>query len=83
MVWMMPPMPIVPYQLTTWRPWFIAKVALVIALSGYHGWMVGYGRKLAGGVRAISDKTLRLMNEVPGIAAILIVVLVVVGRAWS
>ena len=58
--------------------WFVAKFALVVALSAYHGWMVGYGRKLAAGVRPLSGKTLRLMNELPGIAVALIVVLVIV-----
>ena len=58
--------------------WFLAKLALVLALSGYHGWMVGYGRRLAAGLRPASGRTLRLMNELPGVAVILIVVLVVV-----
>jgi len=58
--------------------WFQAKFALVFALSGYHGWMVGYGRKLAAGVRPVSGRALRLMNEIPGIAVVLIVVLVIV-----
>ena len=58
--------------------WLHAKLLLVVALSAYHGWMVGYGRKLARGQRPVSGKALRLMNEVPGIAAALIVVLVIV-----
>jgi len=58
--------------------WFLAKFALVILLSAYHGWMVGYGRKLAAGVRPVSGRALRLMNEIPGIAVVLIVVLVIV-----
>jgi putative membrane protein len=58
--------------------WFQAKLALVVALSIYHGWMVGYGRKLARGQRPVSGKALRLMNEVPGLAVVLIVVLVIV-----
>ena len=58
--------------------WLIAKLALVIALSAYHGWMVGYGRKLAAGERPVSGRALRLMNEIPGIAVVLIVVLVIV-----
>jgi putative membrane protein len=58
--------------------WFIAKFALVLALSGYHGWMVGYGRKLARGERSVSGRALRMMNEVPGLAVVLIVVLVIV-----
>lgn len=58
--------------------WFHAKLALVLALSAYHGWLVGYGRKLARGERPLSGKTLRMINEVPGVAAALIVVLAVV-----
>jgi putative membrane protein len=58
--------------------WFQAKFALVLALSAYHGWMIGYGRKLARGERPVSGKTLRIMNEVPGLAVVLIVILVIV-----
>jgi putative membrane protein len=62
-----------------WRElWFVAKFLLVIALSGYHGWMVGYAKKLAKGQRPMTEKQLRLLNEVPGVAAALIVILVVV-----
>ena len=67
------------YVTQAWtQGWFIAKFALVFALSGYHGWMVGYGRKLAAGQRPLSGKALRLMNEIPGVAAVLIVILVIV-----
>jgi putative membrane protein len=58
--------------------WFQAKVLIVLFLSGYHGWMVSYGRKLARGERPVSGRALRLMNEIPGLAVILIVVLVIV-----
>lgn len=58
--------------------WFYAKLAMVIALSAYHGWMVGYGKKLASGQRPASGKALRIMNEVPGIATAIIVILVIV-----
>ncbi len=58
--------------------WFHAKFALVILLSGYHGYMVGYGKKLAKGVRPVSGKALRIMNEVPGLATVAIVILVIV-----
>jgi len=60
------------------HPWFLAKFAIVVALSGYHGWMIDYGKKLEKGQRPVSGKALRLMNEVPGIAVVLIVVLVIV-----
>ena len=58
--------------------WFITKLALVIGLSGYQGWMSAYGRKLANGMRPLENRTLRIMNEIPGIAAAIIVVLVIV-----
>ena len=58
--------------------WFQAKLALVIALSGYQGWLVGYGKKLANGERPLSGKAVRMINEIPGIAAAIIVVLVIV-----
>ena len=67
------------YVTEAWQQgWFIAKLALVLLLSAYHGWMVGYGRKLAAGQRPVSGQALRLMNEVPGIFVVLIVVLVIV-----
>ncbi|HEX8056793.1 MAG TPA: CopD family protein [Novosphingobium sp.] len=58
--------------------WFHAKLALVLALSAYHVWLAGYAAALARGERRLTGRKLRLLNEVPGIAAALIVVLVVV-----
>lgn len=60
------------------EPWLHAKLFLVLLLSGYHGWMAGYAKKLARGERKLADRQLRLLNEVPGIVAALIVVLVIV-----
>jgi len=57
--------------------WLHAKFLIVFALSGYHGYMVGYGKKLARGERPVSGRALRIMNEVPGIATAAIVILVV------
>ena len=58
--------------------WFHAKLLVVIALSGYHGWLAGYAKKLARGERPLEGKTLRLLNEVPGVAVAVIVVLAIV-----
>lgn len=58
--------------------WFHAKLLVVLLLSGYHGWMMGYTKKLARGERTMTDKKLRLVNEVPGITAAIIVILVIV-----
>ena len=38
--------------------WFSAKLALVVALTGYQGWIGAYGRKLAAGYRPLEDKHL-------------------------
>ncbi len=66
------------FSLGVWdQGWFHAKLLLVVALSGYHGWGVGYAKKLARGERPLSEKRLRLLNEVPGIATALIVILVI------
>ena len=58
--------------------WLHAKLGLVILLSGYHGWAVGYARRLARGEARLSVRALRAINEVPALFVILIVVLVVV-----
>jgi putative membrane protein len=58
--------------------WFVAKFVMVVALSGYQGWLTSYGRKLANGQRPLSSKAVRTINEIPGIAAAIIVVLVIV-----
>jgi putative membrane protein len=58
--------------------WFHGKLLILLLLSGYHGFLVSYAKKLARGERGLSGKRLRLLNEVPGIAAALIVVLAVV-----
>jgi putative membrane protein len=58
--------------------WFQAKFVFVVALSGYQGWLGAYGKKLANGQRPLSGKAVRMINEVPGIAAAMIVVLAIV-----
>jgi putative membrane protein len=58
--------------------WLHAKLALVVALSGYHGWAVGTSKRIAGGWRPASDKRLRLLNEIPSLATIAIVILAIV-----
>ena len=58
--------------------WFHVKLLLVFMLSGYHGYLTAYAKKLARGQRPLTGKRLRLLNEVPGIAAAIIVVLVII-----
>ncbi len=58
--------------------WLHAKLAVVLGLSAYHGYMIGYGKKLARGQRPASGRALRIMNEVPGIAVAILVSRVIV-----
>jgi protoporphyrinogen IX oxidase len=58
--------------------WLHAKLLLVVILSGYHGWAVGYSRKLAAGKPTLAARQLRMLNEVPAIIVTLIVILVIV-----
>ncbi|MDE1917531.1 MAG: CopD family protein [Sphingomonadales bacterium] len=57
--------------------WLHAKLFFVLVLTAYHIWMAGYAGKLARGERRLTGKQLRLLNEVPGLAAAVIVILVV------
>ena len=67
------------FNVDAWHQgWFVAKFALVVLLSAYQGWLASYGKKLANGQRPLSGKAVRMINEIPGIAAAIIVVLVIV-----
>ncbi|MEG3163735.1 CopD family protein [Sphingomonas sp. PB2P19] len=58
--------------------WLHVKLLIVFLLTGYHGWMVGYAKKLARGTPTLTGKQLRMLNEVPALAVTLIVVLAIV-----
>jgi putative membrane protein len=60
------------------EPWLHAKLLFVLGLSGYHGWAVGYAKKLAANKPTLSGKTLRMLNEIPAVTAAVIVILVIV-----
>jgi putative membrane protein len=67
------------FSIGAWgQGWLHAKLALVLGRSGYHGYLSSYAGKLANGERPLSGKQLRLLNEVPGVAVALIVILVVI-----
>jgi putative membrane protein len=67
------------FHLNIWAEgWFSAKLAFVVGLTAYQGWLGLYGKKLANGQRPLSGKAVRILNEIPGIAAAIIVVLVIV-----
>ena len=58
--------------------WLHVKLLCVLLLSGYHGWAVGYAKRLARGEMRLAGRTLRMINEVPALLATVIVVLVFV-----
>ncbi|GAA4771622.1 protoporphyrinogen oxidase HemJ [Stakelama sediminis] len=58
--------------------WLHAKLLLVIILTGYHGWMVSYSRKLKARKPTLNARQLRMVNEVPAVLVTLIVILAVV-----
>lgn len=58
--------------------WLHAKLTLVLALSGYHGWMKGRLRAFAEQRNDKSARYFRIANEVPALGMVAIVILVVV-----
>ncbi len=58
--------------------WLHAKILLVLIITGLHGYFVSVGRKIDSGESSLTERRLRAMNEVPFIAMIGVVILVVV-----
>jgi len=58
--------------------WLHAKLVVVVALSGFHGWAVSASKRFAAGERPYAEKTLRLLNEIPSLVTIAAVILVIV-----
>ncbi|MBV7255757.1 CopD family protein [Pacificimonas sp. WHA3] len=58
--------------------WLHAKLLIVFLFSGFHGWLIGLSRKMLAGERPVSEKSLRLMNEIPSVVVISVVILAVV-----
>lgn len=56
--------------------WLHAKLALVLAMTGFHGYMVAQTKKMARGERPLTEASLRMIGEVPGLLLVLIVFLV-------
>lgn len=60
------------------QPWFWIKIFCVVLISAAHGYFIGlHKQEIAGGLN-ISSKTLRLLNEIPFLLAIVAVIMVVV-----
>jgi protoporphyrinogen IX oxidase len=59
-------------------PWFIAKVCLVLVLTGFDAWLTARSREFADDANTWSPRAYRIANEVPTILLIAIVLLVVI-----
>lgn len=64
------------------QPWMLVKLAAVIFLSGWHGFLSGARRRLAAGERPKSARFWRATNEIPFLVAI-VAVLAVTLQFWS
>ena len=58
--------------------WIWVKLAAVLGLSWFHGWLAARQRDFAAGRNRVSGRTYRIMNEIPTLALLVIVVMVVV-----
>ena len=58
------------------QPWMIVKLVAVIFLSGWHGFLSGSYKKFVAGERPKSAKFWRATNELPFLAAIVMVIAV-------
>jgi len=58
--------------------WLHAKLAAVLAMTGFHMWLAAQRKALAEDRNAISGRGYRLANEVPTVLMIVIVVMVIV-----
>ncbi|HRD45429.1 MAG TPA: CopD family protein [Caulobacter sp.] len=58
------------------QPWMLTKLALVVALSGWHGFLAGARRKFEAGTNTRSEKFWRMTNEIPFVIAIVAVLAV-------
>ena len=56
------------------EPWLVTKLAFVVALSAWHGVLAGARRRFAEGTNTRSQRYWRMTNELPFLAAIVMVV---------
>ena len=58
--------------------WLWTKLALVVILSGYHGFLVAERKKFLSGAAPHSSRFYRMINEIPPVLTVFIVILAVV-----
>lgn len=64
------------------QPWMMVKLAAVIFLSAWHGFLAGSYKKFVAGQRPKSAKFWRATNELPFLAAV-VAVLAVTLQFWA
>lgn len=58
--------------------WLHAKIALVLGLSGFHGFLAAQARRFRHDSGIRNTRTWRMLNEIPSFVAIAVVILVIV-----
>lgn len=70
--------PLLAYGEGVWRdPWLHAKIAFVLLLTGFHGYLAGRVQEFANDGNSKSARFYRFVNEVPTVLMLIIVALVV------
>ena len=60
------------------RGWIYVKLSAVVALTGFHHWLARRRKDFARGENRVPGRTWRLVNELPLVALLVIVTMVVV-----
>lgn len=55
------------------KPWMLLKLVGLVVLFGYHGFLSASRRRFAAGANSRSERFWRMTNEIPFVAAIVIV----------
>lgn len=63
------------------QPWMVTKLAGVVLLAGWHGFLAGERKKIAAGTSTRTARFWRMSNEVPFVLAIVMVLSVTLE--WS
>jgi len=56
------------------QPWMVAKLAALVGLYGFHGFLSASRKRFERGENVRSEKFWRMVNEIPFVLAIIIVI---------